>query len=170
MWRHSDEKNLIDSVEKTVLHTAELLDVNIIIANTVYNLLASHKSYVASLDVTFYKRYPNIRPTFELNILPQYVFMKRTPLMFGVLVVDGNITKGISIDAIGKMIGKITSIRLNSKDVMSARKGQEVCIRIDGPEKYDYPSDVNEKDRLTIYMTREEYSVNEYINSIENQT
>jgi translation initiation factor 5B len=90
----------------------------------------------------------------KLKILPQYVFNKRDPIICGVRVEDGFIKLGtpiciVSKDAVIVDLGRVMSIEKNNKSLDIARKGSEVCIKIEptsgeAPKMYGRHFDEND--------------------------
>eukprot|EP01029_Cantina_marsupialis_P024331 TRINITY_DN621_c0_g1_i1.p1 TRINITY_DN621_c0_g1~~TRINITY_DN621_c0_g1_i1.p1 ORF type:complete len:929 (+),score=425.34 TRINITY_DN621_c0_g1_i1:86-2872(+) len=76
-----------------------------------------------------------------LRIMPENVFNKRNPIVCGVEIVEGTLRGGTPLAAIvddaetGKkiplMLGKVTSMELNHKEVKMAHVGEEVCVKIE---------------------------------------
>lgn len=70
----------------------------------------------------------------KLKVLPQFVFNSRDPIVCGVIVEAGIVKVGTPICVPSKEfinVGIVTSIENNHKPVDSARKGQEVCVKIE---------------------------------------
>lgn len=70
----------------------------------------------------------------SLSILPNCVFAKRDPIIIGVKVTEGQLKIGSPICVPAKenlCIGTLSSIEVNSSPVESAKKGEEVCIKIE---------------------------------------
>lgn len=70
----------------------------------------------------------------KLKVLPQFVFNSRDPIVCGVTVEAGIVKVGTPICVPSKEfinVGIVTSIENNHKPVDSARKGQEVCVKIE---------------------------------------
>ncbi|KAH7954936.1 hypothetical protein HPB49_023029 [Dermacentor silvarum] len=70
----------------------------------------------------------------RLRILPQFVFNSRDPIVVGVSVEAGIVKEGTPLCVPSKEfldIGIVTTIEVNHKTIESARKGQEVCIKIE---------------------------------------
>ena len=89
----------------------------------------------------------------ELQILPQYIFMKSNPILIGVKIINGELYTGTTICTfIGKnmlILGRIEEIQLNSRKVESTKKGTEVSIKIVANEKkYTYDKDFNSENLL----------------------
>lgn len=68
-----------------------------------------------------------------LKILPNCIFNKKNPLVFGVEVLDGNLHLGtpLIIPTSNTHIGRVVSIQSDHKDVQIGKKGTEVCIKIE---------------------------------------
>ncbi|XP_065312920.1 eukaryotic translation initiation factor 5B-like isoform X2 [Gordionus sp. m RMFG-2023] len=72
----------------------------------------------------------------KLVILPQFIFKTRDPIIVGVNVVAGELRIGTPLCVPSKealYIGNVSSIEFNHKNMDAAKKGQEVCIKIDNP-------------------------------------
>lgn len=70
----------------------------------------------------------------KLRVLPQYIFNSRDPIICGVIVEDGFVKLGTPICVPSKEfvdLGRIVSIEMNHKPMEVARKGAEVCIKIE---------------------------------------
>jgi translation initiation factor 5B len=70
----------------------------------------------------------------KMRILPNCIFRVSKPAIVGVRVLAGRVRNGQSVlDAEGKDIGKIKSLRSGEETLKEAIAGQEVAIAIDGP-------------------------------------
>uniref|UniRef100_S4RIJ5 Eukaryotic translation initiation factor 5B n=1 Tax=Petromyzon marinus TaxID=7757 RepID=S4RIJ5_PETMA len=70
----------------------------------------------------------------KLRILPQFIFNSRDPIVCGVNIEAGILKNGTPICVPSKGfvdVGVVTSLEINHKAVDVARKGQEVCIKIE---------------------------------------
>ena len=70
----------------------------------------------------------------KLKIMPEHIYMSRDPIVVGVQVTGGVLRTGTPICVPSKefiYIGVCTGIQHNSKDVDTAKKGDEVSNRID---------------------------------------
>ena len=144
-----DEKSQYFEDIKDLAHKS---NVTIISGNLVHKLVENYNSYVNKLNLEIYKLFPDLTNNFKLQILPKYIFFKKNPILFGVRILDGTIKKNITIKAVllnnnnkiikGITIGKIVSIQKNNKAIEEARKGDEVCIKIDSDsDKIEYGVD-----------------------------
>ena len=72
----------------------------------------------------------------KLKILPEHVYTRRDPIVCGVKVEAGVCKTGTPICVPSKefiFLGVCTGIQHNQKDVDTAKKGEEVCIKIEAP-------------------------------------
>lgn len=121
-------------VEHDAQVMADNLGIKIFQAEIIYHLFdkftAHHQEVKRKLREQF--RSIAVFPC-KLKILPQCVYNKRDPIICGVSVEEGVLTPGTPIYVPSKdvMIGKVTSIQSNHKELETARKGEEVCIKIE---------------------------------------
>merc|ERR1711990_1351098 len=72
----------------------------------------------------------------KLKMLPDHIYTRRDPIVAGVKVEAGIIKCGTPLCVPSKefiYLGICTSLQKNEQDVPSARKGEEVCIKIESP-------------------------------------
>lgn len=93
--------------------------------------------------------------------MPQFVFNSRDPIVCGVMVEAGIVKVGTPICVPSKEfinVGIVTSIENNHKPVDSARKGQEVCVKIEnvpGETPKLFGRHFDETDMLVSKITRQ---------------
>ena len=118
-------------------------DVKIIHGNTAYKLINSYKEYVESLNNKLKQRYPSVtnRNT-KLQILSKYIFMKKSPFLFGIRVINGAIEKNMILEALKNnnkiILGKIVGLQKDNKNIDYGTKNDEICIRIESLNSTDY--------------------------------
>ncbi|XP_076236596.1 eukaryotic translation initiation factor 5B isoform X1 [Calliopsis andreniformis] len=122
-------------IEKDAQELADSLGVKIFQADIIYHLFDKFTAYREELKQR--KRDENkhiaVFPC-KLRILPQYIFNSRDPIVMGVMVEAGIVKEGTPLCVPSKdfvELGMVTSIEYNHKPVESARKGQEVCVKIE---------------------------------------
>ncbi|XP_033194810.1 eukaryotic translation initiation factor 5B isoform X1 [Bombus vancouverensis nearcticus] len=122
-------------IERDAQELADSLGVKIFQADIIYHLFDKFTSYREELKQR--KRDENkhiaVFPC-KLRILPQYIFNSRDPIVMGVMVEAGIVKEGTPVCVPSKdfvELGMVTSIEYNHKPVESARKGQEVCVKIE---------------------------------------
>lgn len=167
---HGDSQELVNAVGDQTLKLCEENGITIIAEKTVYGLLEKYEAYCKKLDDEFYKKYYNIGKQIKLQILPQYIFLKSTPLMFGVRIVEGSLKLGMTIIAtkgdIELNIGKIIGIQKNNKSVDGGNINDELCIKFDNPEKYTYGDDFDATYVLKRFMSDLDIAITKFIDSV----
>ncbi|XP_055327238.1 eukaryotic translation initiation factor 5B-like [Paramacrobiotus metropolitanus] len=122
-------------IEREAQILADELGIRIFAADIIYHLFDRFTQYQDELKQK--RRDENkhlaIFPC-KLKILPQFVFNTRDPIVVGVVVDAGVLKVGTPLTVPSKEfvdIGIVTSIEVNHKPMDIAKKGQEVCIKID---------------------------------------
>ncbi|XP_053205506.1 eukaryotic translation initiation factor 5B-like [Panonychus citri] len=153
-------------VERDAQELADQLGVKIFTAEIIYHLFDKFTAYRDDLKKKRKEQYKNtaVFPC-KLRILPQFIFNARDPIVLGVSVEEGLLVPGVPLAVPTKEnleIGQVTSIELNHKQVDNARRGAEVCIKIehvggDAPKLYGRHFDYN--DLLVSKITRESIDI-----------
>lgn len=131
----SDNNNLqeTDNLQKDVIEFAKNSKVMIIQSNVIYDLITSYHDYIESLnkEIELLSKSNNANGIIEL--IPKYIFRTTNPMIFGVIVKDGEIRPGMTIyteqNLINK-IGKIESIEKNHSSVSLAVTDDMVCLKV----------------------------------------
>ncbi|XP_043926918.1 eukaryotic translation initiation factor 5B isoform X2 [Protopterus annectens] len=122
-------------IERDAQEMADSLGVRIFSAEIIYHLFDAFTKYRQDYKKQKQEEFKHIAVfPCKLRILPQFIFNSRDPIVMGVSVEAGLVKQGTPLCVPSKNfvdIGIITSIEMNHKPVDSARKGQEVCIKID---------------------------------------
>jgi translation initiation factor 5B len=171
IYSHGDEDKLTDYIEKDILDFAEEQKVHIFISNTIYRLKEKYLRFRNAKILKLRKRYGKNIP-FTLNILPQYVFLKTTPLLFGVRVESGCLHKGAKVRAVHNSIivelGTVANIQKNKEEIIFATKGEEVCIKITDDVKNHYGKDFDHTYLLTDSLTPHDTEISNFIRDVLN--
>jgi translation initiation factor 5B len=72
-----------------------------------------------------------------LEVLPQHVYRQKDPILVGCIVKEGIARVGTPLCVPVKnqlLIGRIIGIQHDYKDVNEAKKGLEVCVKIEQPK------------------------------------
>jgi translation initiation factor aIF-2/yIF-2 len=71
-----------------------------------------------------------------LKILPNCIFNKKNPLVFGVDIIEGNLHIGtpLIVHSTNTYIGKVIGIQNDKKDVQLGKKSQSVCIKVENQD------------------------------------
>ncbi|EDV39938.1 uncharacterized protein Dana_GF10267 [Drosophila ananassae] len=122
-------------IEKEAQEMADSLGVKIFQADIIYHLFDKFTAYREELKQKKREEFRSIAVfPCKLRILPHFIFNSRDPIVMGVMVENGIVKVGTPICVPSKEfvdIGIVTSIESNHKQIESARKGQEICVKID---------------------------------------
>ncbi|XP_036336321.1 eukaryotic translation initiation factor 5B [Rhagoletis pomonella] len=122
-------------VEREAQEMADSLGVKIFQADIIYHLFDKFMAYREELKQKKREEFRSVAVfPCKLKILPQFIFNSRDPIVMGVIVENGIVKVGTPICVPSKEfvdIGIVTSIESNHKQIESARKGQEICIKIE---------------------------------------
>lgn len=145
---------------KEMLELAKENSVKVFNAKIIYHLVDSYKDYIKKLYSDAKIKYADdfIHP-FELKILPNCIFTKRSPLVLGVEILKGKLMINKSVylrkeEGIDRL-GKVTSIENNKKPVNQAVKGDKVAIKIEAEYDHNkmYGRHFDENDNLFSVVT-----------------
>lgn len=146
---------------------ADEVGVKIFMADIIYHLFDQFKAYIDDIKEEK-KREAAEEAVFPcvLKILPNCIFNKKDPIVLGVDVLEGTVKMGTPICVPSKEfidIGRIASIENNHKPVDSAKKGQQVAIKIAGsnPEEQQkmYGRHFDIDDELVSHISRKSIDV-----------
>ncbi|CAH1104045.1 unnamed protein product [Psylliodes chrysocephalus] len=149
-------------IERDAQDLADSLGVKIFQADIIYHLFDKFMAYREELKQKKREEFKHIAVfPCKLKILPQFVFNSRDPIVAGVMVEAGIVKEGTPICVPSKEfvdLGVVTSIECNHKNVESARKGMEVCIKIEpvpGESPKMFGRHFDETDFLTSKISRQ---------------
>jgi len=135
------------------------MGVRIMTANIIYHLFDQFQKYLNDLKNTGKQADQDAVFPCILEILPEHIYRKKDPLIFGVIVLDGNLHVNTPIAIPSKDfldIGRVTSIENNHNTVETAKKGESVCIRIEQAEStVTFGRQFDHNDKLYSKITRE---------------
>lgn len=122
-------------IEREAQELADSLSIKIFHANIIYHLFDMFVKYRSDLKEKNREMYKNaaVFPC-KLKILPQFIFNSRDPIVVGVSIEAGVLKEGTPLCVPSKDfldIGTVSTIEVNHKTIETARKGQEVCIKIE---------------------------------------
>ncbi|CAK6983319.1 eukaryotic translation initiation factor 5B [Scomber scombrus] len=122
-------------VERESQEMADSLGVRIFSAEIIYHLFDAFTKFREDYKKAKQDEFKHIAVfPVKLRVLPQFIFNSRDPIVIGVNVDSGVLHQGTPLCVPGKGfvdIGIVTSIEVNHKSVESAKKGQEICIKIE---------------------------------------
>merc|ERR1712123_523263 len=149
-------------VERDAQEMADRENVKIFQADIIYHLFDRFTEYQDDLIKQKKEQFRSIAVfPCKLKIMPEHIYMSRDPIVVGVQVTGGVLRTGTPLCVPSKefiYIGICTGIQHNSKDVDIAKKGDEVCVKIESPGG-DAPKmfgrHFDETDLLTSRISRE---------------
>uniref|UniRef100_A0A5F5PU41 Eukaryotic translation initiation factor 5B n=1 Tax=Equus caballus TaxID=9796 RepID=A0A5F5PU41_HORSE len=122
-------------IERDAQEMADSLGVRIFSAEIIYHLFDAFTKYRQDYKKQKQEEFKHIAVfPCKMKILPQYIFNSRDPIVIGVTVEAGQVKQGTPMCVPSKNfvdIGVVTSIEINHKQVDVAKKGQEVCVKIE---------------------------------------
>ncbi|XP_053311131.1 eukaryotic translation initiation factor 5B isoform X2 [Spea bombifrons] len=122
-------------IEREAQEMADSLGVRVFSAEIIYHLFDAFTKYRQDYKKQKQEEFKHIAVfPCKIRILPQFIFNSRDPIVMGVIVEAGQVKQGTPICVPSKGfvdIGIVTSIEINHKSVDTAKKGQEVCIKIE---------------------------------------
>ncbi|XP_004704400.1 eukaryotic translation initiation factor 5B [Echinops telfairi] len=122
-------------IERDAQEMADSLGVRIFSAEIIYHLFDAFTKYRQDYKKQKQEEFKHIAVfPCKMKILPQFIFNSRDPIVMGVTVEAGQVKQGTPMCVPSKNfvdIGIITSIEINHKQVDVAKKGQEVCVKIE---------------------------------------
>ncbi|KAM4045949.1 eukaryotic translation initiation factor 5B isoform 2-T2 [Anomaloglossus baeobatrachus] len=122
-------------IEREAQEMADSLGVRIFSAEIIYHLFDAFTKYRQDYKKQKQEEFKHIAVfPCKMRILPQFIFNSRDPIVMGVIVESGQLKQGTPICVPSKNfvdIGIVTSIEINHKTVDAAKKGQEVCVKIE---------------------------------------
>jgi len=150
------------SIDGDAQEFADKNNIKIFSAEIIYNLF---DMYIKYRDNIVKERKALFRPTAvfpcSLKILEKNIYNKKSPLIFGVSVLEGTIYVGtpLIISETKLLLGTIISIQNNGKEVESAKKDSEVCIKIDAPSSILYGRHFDHKNNVCSAITTQSIDI-----------
>lgn len=124
-------------IEREAQEMADSLGVKVFSADIIYHLFDKFTAYREDLKQKKREEFKHIAVfPCKLRIMPQHIFNSRGPIVVGVIVEAGVIKEGTPITIPSKEfldVGVLTGIEANHKPLTEARKGMEVCVKIESP-------------------------------------
>ena len=150
--------------DSDILEYSKIKQIKLISSEVIYQLIEIYKKEKEQI-IKSRQTSANSEVVFpvQLSILKQHIFMKggSENLLFGVKVKKGTLYKNTPIIVVGKnlILGKVTNIQFNHKDQEKGAEGQEVCIRLENPNKLIINRQFEDTDTLIGNLTRESIDV-----------
>jgi len=138
-------------------------NIEIIFDDTIYKLKNKYINYTKTISGKIKNDYGHLAEV-SLEILPQFIFMKTTPLLFGVKVKRGELKIGTNLVATKNsksvLLGKVMGIQHDKDTRDTAKVNEQVCIKIVLPDtKVIYKVDFDETYEVKTYMSKEDMKI-----------
>lgn len=136
---------------------ADKNNIKIFSAEIIYHLFDMYTKYkndiIKERKATFL---PDAVFPCSLKILEKNVYNKKSPLIFGVNVLEGSLRVGTPLITSDTklLIGKVISIQNNGKEIEIASVDSEVCIKIDNISSIQYGRHFDHKNNICSAITR----------------
>ncbi|KAM3585547.1 uncharacterized protein V6R79_020678 [Siganus canaliculatus] len=122
-------------VERESQEMADSLGVRVFSAEIIYHLFDAFTKYREDYKKAKQDEFKHVAVfPVKLRVLPQFIFNSRDPIVMGVTIEAGVLRQGTPLCVPSKGfvdIGVVTSIEINHKSVEVAKKGQEICVKIE---------------------------------------
>lgn len=124
-------------IERDAQEMADREGVRIFQADIIYHLFDRFTEFQAELVKQKKEQFRHVAVfPCKLRVMAEHVYTRRDPIVCGVRVEAGVIKTGTPICVPSKefiFLGILTGIQHNNKDVDTAKKGDEVCVKIESP-------------------------------------
>jgi translation initiation factor 5B len=157
--------DLNKSISSELLEFAESSSIKIIYEKTIYKLKEKYERYLKDVSERIKNKYNHLSKI-ELEILPQFIFTKTSPLVMGVKIKKGLLNPGVILEAFKDnkkvVLGTVKSIQHEKNNVIQGKTLQEVCIKIEHiDKKIIYKTDFDETYILRTYFSEEDQKIYE---------
>ncbi len=169
---HSNMENKLMTSE--IKDFAKQNNIELLFDNTIYKLKTKYINYTKSITNKIKAEYGHLAEV-KLEILSQFIFMKTTPLLFGVKVKHGELKLNTILAAYkdGKqvLLGKVISIQHEKDTREKAKVNEQVCIKVAlTTGKVVYKVDFDETFEVKTYLDKDDVKIyNKFKNEIESK-
>jgi translation initiation factor 5B len=169
--KYNDDNEYISDELKNILSANSI---QVIVSNTIYKLKDEYDKLKTRHIDQLKEKYSTLQDS-VLEIIPEFIFLKSSPLLFGVHIKNGDISIGTKLvtnyKGLETVIGKITSIKLEDKQIQRATKNMKVCIKIEHiDKKVKFDVNLDEKSILKTFRTSDEDKIYDRIKKIDFKT
>jgi translation initiation factor 5B len=133
-------------------------EVPIIVDNVIYKILEKYEQWkIEEREREKKEKLEKITLPVKLKVLPQYIFRKSDPAIFGVKILKGVLKPGFKLmDSEGLKVGEVKGIQSNNMPLKEAKEGEEVAISVQGGV---IGRNIDEDDTLYSFLTDEEIKI-----------
>jgi translation initiation factor 5B len=150
------------NIDEDVQELANKNNIKLFSAEIIYHLFDQYIKYrdeIINERKTLYR--PHAIFPCSLKILEKHIYNKKSPLIFGVNVLEGNIHLGtpLIIPELKLALGCVIGIQLDGKEVEIGKKGTDVCIKIENINNIQYGRHFDHKNNLCSAITRKSIDI-----------
>jgi translation initiation factor 5B len=151
-------------IDPEILEFANKNKIKIIGSNSIYRLKEKYQKYCEEISNKIKSEYIGLIDC-EMEIVPNCVFLKSSPLLIGFKIKKGILNINTKIKAISPkgnivILGTVKSIEKDKKAQTNAIKNEEVCVKIEAlDKKITYKTDFDETYKFETYRTKEEEKI-----------
>jgi len=147
-------------IDSDLMDFAQKNKLSIIGSNSIYRLREKYQQYCEGISQKIRMEYSRLTDC-EVEIIPNCVFMKTSPLLIGVRVKSGILNIRTRLIALKNdssvVLGIVKSIEKDKKSQSSATISEEVCIKIECiDKKIIYKTDFDESFKIITHRTKDE--------------
>lgn len=148
-------------IDPELLDFANKNKITIIGSNSIYKLKDKYEKYCAIIKDKIKLEYAGLMDC-EIEIVPNCVFLKGSPLLIGFKVKKGILNVGTKIKATSPkgnivLLGTVKSIEKDKKAIEYAELNDEVCVKIEAlDKKVIFKTDFDETYKFETYRTKED--------------
>jgi translation initiation factor IF-2 len=148
--------------------------IELLFDDTIYKLKNKYINHTKTITSKIKTDYGHLSEV-NLEILPQFIFMKTTPLLFGVKVKRGELKVGTNIVATkgtkSVLLGKVMGIQHEKDTREKANVNEQVCIKVNlETNKVIYKVDFDETYEVKTYMSKDDMKIYKmFMNEIESK-
>jgi translation initiation factor 5B len=170
-YNSNTENKLITSEIKDF---AKKNNIELLFDNTIYKLKTKYINYTKGITNKIKADYGHLAEV-KLEILPQFIFMKTSPLLFGVKVKHGELKLDTILVAVKGtkqvLLGTVISIQHEKDTREKAKVNEQVCIKVAlTTGKVVYKVDFDETYEVKTYLNKDDIKIyNKFKNEIESK-
>jgi translation initiation factor 5B len=138
-------------------------NIELLFDDTIYKLKNKYINYTKNITSKIKTDYGHLAEV-NIEILPQFIFMKTTPLLFGVKVKRGELKIGTNLIATkgtkSVLLGKVMGIQHDKDTREKATVNEQVCIKVNLESgKVVYKVDFDETYEVKTYMSKDDAKI-----------
>lgn len=151
-------------IDPELLEFANNNKITIIGSNSIYRLKEKYQKYCEDISNKIKSEYSGLMEC-EIEIVPNCIFLKTSPLLIGFKVKKGILNIGTKIKATSTkgnivVLGTVKSIEKDKKSIQSANVKDEVCVKIEAiDKKITFKVDFDETYKFETYRTKEDDNI-----------